>query len=67
MEMEMYEVGKLLRHYWKQNYKAMAAEKKGGVEGEGAVNERMAQRWFKWFASGNLNSEDDQCQGRPRI
>jgi hypothetical protein len=28
MEMEMYEVQVLLRHYWKQNYKAMAAAKK---------------------------------------
>jgi hypothetical protein len=34
------------------------------VEGEGAVNERTAQPWFKWFASGNLSLEDEQC---PRI
>jgi hypothetical protein len=28
MEMEKYEVQVLLRHYWKQNYKAVAAAKK---------------------------------------
>jgi hypothetical protein len=28
MEMEKYEVWVLLRHYWKQNYKAAAATKK---------------------------------------
>jgi hypothetical protein len=28
MEMEMYEVRVLLRHYWKQNYKDAAAAKK---------------------------------------
>jgi hypothetical protein len=33
------------------------------VEGEGAVNERTAQRWFKRFAS----LEDEQRPRRPRI
>jgi hypothetical protein len=49
MEMEKYEVRVLLRHYWKQNCKAAATAKtkKCDVEGEGAVNERTAQRWFK--------------------
>jgi hypothetical protein len=32
------------------------------AEGEGAVNERTAQRWFKRFASGNLSLEDEQRQ-----
>jgi transposase len=46
----------------------MAAEKKlCDVEGEGAVNERTAHRWFKRFASSNLSLEDEQRQGRPRI
>jgi hypothetical protein len=67
MEMEKYEVRVLLRHYWKQNYKAAPAENKCDVEGEGAVNERTAQRWFKSFASDNLSSEDEQRPGRPRI
>jgi hypothetical protein len=52
MEMEKYEVRVLLRHYWKQNYKAtVAAKKVCDVEDEGAVNVRTAQRWFKRFAS----------------
>jgi hypothetical protein len=68
MEMEKYEVRVLLRHYWKQNYKAVAAAKYiCDVEGEGAVNERTAQRWFKSFASGNLSSEDEQHPRGPRI
>jgi hypothetical protein len=59
LEMEKYEVRLLLKDYWKQNYKAAAAAKKiYDVEGEGAVNERMAQGWFKRFANGNLSSED---------
>jgi transposase len=68
MEMEKYEVRVLLRHYWKQNYKAVAAGGGGcDVEGEGAVNERTAQRWFKRFASGKLSLEDEQRPGRSRI
>jgi hypothetical protein len=57
----MYEVWVLLRHFWKENYKATAAAKKiCDIEGEGAVNEHMAQQWFKRFASGNLSLEDEQ-------
>jgi transposase len=68
MEMEKYKLWVLLRHYGKQNYKAMAAAKKiCDVEGEDAVNEHTAQRWFKWFASGNLSLEDEQRPERPRI
>jgi hypothetical protein len=64
MEMEKYPVRVLLRHYWKQNYKAVAAGIKiCDVDGEGAVNERTAQRWFKRLASCNLSLEDEQ---RPR-
>jgi transposase len=66
--MEKYEVRVLLRHYLKQNYKAAAgAKKKSDVEGEGAVNECTAKRWFKRFASSNLSLEDEQRPGRPRI
>jgi hypothetical protein len=67
MKMEKYKVQVLLRHYWKQNYKAVAAAKIYDVEGEGAVNERTAQLWFKRFASSNLSLEDEQCLGRPWI
>jgi hypothetical protein len=34
MEMEKYEAWVLLRHYWKQYYKAAAEAKKCDVEGE---------------------------------
>jgi hypothetical protein len=60
MELEKYEVRVLLRHYWKQNYKAAAAaKKKSDLEGKGAINEHTVQRWFKRFASGKLNLEDE--------
>jgi hypothetical protein len=66
--MEKYKVWVLFGHYWKQNYKAVAAAKKiCDVEGEGALNEHMAQWWFNQFASGNLSLEDEQRLGRPRI
>jgi hypothetical protein len=53
MEMEKYKVRVLLRHYWKQNYKAAAATKNiCDFGGKDAMNERTAQRWFKRFASG---------------
>jgi hypothetical protein len=42
-------------------------QKKSDVEGEGAVNERTVQRWFKWFVSGSLSLEDEQRLGRPWI
>jgi hypothetical protein len=44
-----------------------SSKKKDDVEGEGAVNERTAQRWLKGFASGNLSLEDEQHLGRPQI
>jgi hypothetical protein len=37
------------------------------VEGEGAMNEHTAQRWFNRFASGNLSLEDEQIPGRTRL
>jgi transposase len=44
-----------------------AAKKICDVEGEGAVNEHTAQRWFKRFVSGNLSLENEQRPGQPRI
>jgi hypothetical protein len=68
MEMEKYEVRVLHRHYWKQNCKAVSAAKKVcDVEGEGAVNERTAQRLFERCASGNLSLEVEQRPKRPPI
>jgi transposase len=31
------------------------------------MNDLTTQRWFKRFARGNLNLEDEQRPGRPRI
>jgi hypothetical protein len=49
MEMEMYEVRVLLRHYWKQNFKAAAAVKKKYVMLKGKV------LWMNVRRSGGLN------------
>jgi hypothetical protein len=46
---------------------AAAAKRKYHVEGEGTVNKRMAQRWFKRFPSRNLSLEDEQRPGRSWI
>jgi transposase len=67
MELEKYEVRVLLRHYWKQNYKATAAAKEiCDVEDKG-MNECTVQQWFKRSASGNLSLEEEQRPGRPQI
>jgi hypothetical protein len=64
MEREKYEVRVLLRHYWTKLLSRSSSKKqKSDVEGEGAVNERTAQRWFKRFVSGNLSLEDEQRLG----
>jgi hypothetical protein len=47
MEMEKYEVRVLLRHYWKQNYKAAAAKKN--------VMLKAKDLWMNVWHSGGLN------------
>jgi transposase len=66
MEMEKYEAGYYSDIIGNITIKPRQ-HKKCDVEGEGAVNERTAQRWFKRFVSGNLGLEDEQRPGRPRI
>ena len=47
MELTKFEIRDILKHYWKQYYKA-AATARGvcEVEGEAVISERVAQRWF---------------------
>ena len=57
MELKKFEIRVLLKHYWKQDYKAAAmARTLCKVEGEGAVSERMAQQWFQHFNAGEGNT-----------
>ena len=45
MELTKFEIRVLLKHYWKQDYKAAAVARKiCEVEGKGVVSECMAQR-----------------------
>ena len=44
MELTVFVIGVLLKHYWKQDYEAdPAARRICEVEGEGVVSERVAQ------------------------
>ena len=52
MELTKFEI-RVLKHYWKQDYKAAAeARRICEVEGEDVVSERVAQRWFQRFNTG---------------
>ena len=64
--MENYEIRILLRHYWKQQFKAAEAAKKiCKVEGEDVLSIRTAQKWFKKFNEGHTDLRDDPRSGRP--
>lgn len=61
-----FEIRVILRHYWKQGYKATeAARKICDVEGDGTVEIRAAQIWFKKFKNGDTSLEDKPHCGRP--
>ena len=58
MELTMFEIRVLLKLDWKQDYKAAAAARiECEVEGESVINERVAQRWFLRFNTGEENTE----------
>ena len=64
--MEKIELRVILRHYWKQGFKATDAAKKiCQVEGEGIVEVRTAQIWFKRFNDGDTTLKDNAHTGRP--
>ena len=66
MEGQNLEIRVLLRHYWKQGYKAAAAAKKiCEVEGDGVVSTRTAQNWFERFKEGLTSLDDSARSGRP--
>ena len=49
-ELTMFEIRVLIKHYWKQNHKAVeVARRICEVEGEGVVSEHVAQGWFQCF------------------
>lgn len=55
----------LLRHYWKQNFKATDAVKRiCEVEGDGIVQIRVAQKWFKRFSDGDITLQRSKGSGR---
>ncbi len=59
-----FEIRAILRHYWKQGYKATeAARKICDVEGDGTVEIRAAQIWFKKFKNGDTSLEDKRRCG----
>jgi histone-lysine N-methyltransferase SETMAR len=61
-----YEILVLLRHYWKQGFKATeSVQKINQIEGEGQVVNRTAQFWFKKFSQGDTSLKRKKGSGRP--
>ena len=57
----------VLLHYF--NMKKTAAESHRilvEVYGEHALAERMCQKWFVWFKSGDFGLEDEERPGQPK-
>ena len=68
MELTKFEFRNLLKHYWKQDYEDTAAAWRiREVEGEGVVSERMTQQWFQFLNTGEENTKDLLCSGRPKL
>lgn len=60
-----FEILVLLRHYWKQDFKATDAVKRiCEIEGDDIVKVRMAQKWFKRFSDGDLSLQRKEGSGR---
>jgi transposase len=65
-ELNIIEIRAILRHYWKQGYKAAeAASKICEVEDEGTVEIIAAQIWFQKFNKGDLSLQNKVRTGRP--
>ena len=68
MELAKFGISVLLKHYWKEDYKAAAAARRiCEAQGEGVVSECVAQRWFQRFNAGEENTKDLPCSGRPKL
>ena len=68
MELTKFENRVLLKHYWKQYYKAFAmALRICEVEGEDVISEHVAQRWFQHFNTGDENTKDLPHSGKPKL
>lgn len=64
--MIIYAIRVLLLHYWRQGFKATDAVRKiCEVEGEGIVEIRAAQKWFKKFNEGDMSLENNPIPGGP--
>ena len=68
MELTKFEIRFLLRHCWKQDYKATAAARRiCEVVGEGVVSESMVQRWFQRFNTGEENTKHLARSGKHKL
>ena len=68
MELINFESRVLVKHYWKQDYKAAAAAARRICEvgGDGVVSECVAQLWFQRFNTGEEN-KDLTRSGIPKV
>lgn len=63
---ENIEIRAILRHYWKQGFKASKAAKKiCEIEGKDTISIRTAQVWYKKFNEGHTSLENQPRSGRP--
>ena len=66
LELTKFEI--ILKHYWKQVYKAATTARRiCEVEGEGVDSKRVAQIWFQRFNTEEGNTKDLPCSGRPQF
>ena len=67
MEHKKFEIRVLLKHYWKQDYKAAAAARRiCEVKGEVSLVS-VWHRWFQRFNTGDENTKDSPRSGRPKL
>ena len=59
-----YEIRVLLRHYWKQNFKANeTAQKLCEVEGEETITIEETEDWFNKFNAGDISLQMKEDSG----
>ena len=68
MELTKFEIRVLLKHYWKQDYKAAAGARSiCELERESFGSERVAQSCLQRLNTGEENNKDLPSSGRPKL
>ena len=68
MQHTKFEIRFFLKHYWKQDYKALASARRiCEVNGEGVISEGVAHRWFQGFNTVEESTKDLPSSGRSKL